>query len=83
MGSKLHQGGLPQFERAHVQPEVSCAGHGNACPDPSTVKSILRQANPLPRKTFIVCYNDINNKPRSVEKPRPDWVVSREFEVVG
>jgi ectoine hydroxylase len=38
--------------------------------------------SPLPRKTFILCYNDIANKPRPVEKPRPDWVVAREFEVV-
>jgi len=39
--------------------------------------------SPLPRKTFIIAYNDIANKPRQVEKPRPDWVVAREFEVVG
>jgi ectoine hydroxylase len=38
--------------------------------------------SPLPRKTFIICYNDIANKPRPVEKPRPDWVVSRDFTVV-
>jgi len=38
--------------------------------------------SPLPRKTFIVAYNDIANKPRPVETPRPDWVVSRQFEVV-
>src|SRR6266478_2511883 len=42
------QGGLSQFERAHVQPCVSRVGHGNACPALSTVKSIFRQANPLP-----------------------------------
>ncbi|HYF49095.1 MAG TPA: phytanoyl-CoA dioxygenase family protein [Planctomycetota bacterium] len=39
--------------------------------------------SPLPRKTFIVCYNDISNKPKKVENPRPDWVVSREFELVS
>ncbi len=39
-------------------------------------------SSPLPRKTFIVAYNDIANKPEPVEKPRPDWVVAREFEVV-
>lgn len=38
--------------------------------------------SPLARKTFILCYNDIANKPRPIEKPRPDWVVSREFEIV-
>jgi ectoine hydroxylase len=38
--------------------------------------------SPLPRNTFIVCYNDINNKPKPVEKPRPDWVVSRFFDIV-
>ena len=39
--------------------------------------------SPLPRKTFIVAYNDLNNRPRPVEHPRPDWVVSRSFESVG
>jgi ectoine hydroxylase len=38
--------------------------------------------SPLPRKTIIVAYNTLDNKPRPVEKPRPDWVVSREFEPV-
>lgn len=38
--------------------------------------------SPLPRKTFIVAYNDLSNRPRAVEKPRPDWVVSREFKPV-
>lgn len=38
--------------------------------------------SPLPRKTFIIAYNDIANKPKPVENPRPDWVVAREFEVV-
>jgi ectoine hydroxylase len=39
--------------------------------------------SPLPRKTMILVYNDITNKPRPVENPRPDWVVSREFEIVA
>ncbi|MBI3830846.1 MAG: phytanoyl-CoA dioxygenase family protein [Planctomycetes bacterium] len=39
--------------------------------------------SPLPRKTFIIAFNDIANKPRPVENPRPDWVVSREFEAVS
>lgn len=38
--------------------------------------------SPLPRKTFIVCYNDVANPPRPVENPRPDWVVARNFEPV-
>lgn len=38
--------------------------------------------SPLPRKTFIVAYNDLQNRPRPVENPRPDWVVSRRFDVV-
>lgn len=38
--------------------------------------------SPLPRRTFIVAYNDLSNKPRPVENPRPDWVVAREFEPV-
>lgn len=39
--------------------------------------------SPLPRNVFIVAYNAIDNKPRSVANPRPDWVVSRCFDVVG
>jgi ectoine hydroxylase len=39
--------------------------------------------SPLPRKTFIVCYNDARNRPRPVDNPRPDWVVSRVFDVVN
>lgn len=39
--------------------------------------------SPLPRKTFIAVYNDIVNKPKPVENPRPDWVVDRIFEVVA
>lgn len=39
--------------------------------------------SPLPRKVFIVAYNAIDNTPRAVENPRPDWVVSRSFEPVG
>ena len=38
--------------------------------------------SPLPRKTFIIAYNAIANKPSPVENPRPDWVVSRNFEIV-
>ena len=38
--------------------------------------------SPLPRKTMIIVYNDIDNKPQNVENPRPDWVVSRDFEIV-
>jgi len=39
--------------------------------------------SPLPRKTFIVAYNDIANKPKPVENQRPDWVVAREFETIS
>jgi ectoine hydroxylase len=39
--------------------------------------------SPLPRKSFIVVYNDIDNKPQPVENPRPDWVVARQFDVVA
>ena len=38
--------------------------------------------SPLPRKTFIIAYNELSNRPRPVENPRPDWVVSRSFEPV-
>jgi ectoine hydroxylase len=38
--------------------------------------------SPLPRKTYIIAYNAVDNKPRPVESPRPDWVVAREFEIV-
>jgi len=47
------QGGLSQFERAQVPPGVPCVGHGNACPAPSTVKSIFLQANPPPLRIFL------------------------------
>jgi len=39
--------------------------------------------SPLPRKTFIIAYNDLTNRPGAVENPRPDWVVSRNFEPVS
>lgn len=39
--------------------------------------------SPLPRKTFIVAYNSVTNLPRPVENPRPDWVVSRNFDPVA
>lgn len=38
--------------------------------------------SPLPRKSMILVYNDVDNKPRAVDSPRPDWVVSRQFDVV-
>ena len=38
--------------------------------------------SPLSRNVWIVCYNDIDNKPCDVKSPRPDWVVSRDFSVV-
>ena len=38
--------------------------------------------SPLPRRTWIVVYNDVNNQPRPVDSPRPDWVVSRSCEIV-
>jgi hypothetical protein len=50
--SWIRQGGLSQFERAQVPPGVPCGGHGNACPAPSTVKSIFRHANPPPLRIF-------------------------------
>ena len=39
--------------------------------------------SPLPRKTFIMSFNDIANTPMEVENPRPDWVVARTFEVIS
>lgn len=39
--------------------------------------------SPLPRNTFITVYNAIDNKPKPVDNPRPDWVVSRQFDVVA
>ena len=38
--------------------------------------------SPLSRRTFIIAYNDLGNRPRPVDNPRPDWVVSRKFEPV-
>ncbi len=38
--------------------------------------------SPLPRKSVIVAYNKLTNKPRPVENPRPDWVVARQFDPI-
>jgi L-proline 4-hydroxylase len=38
--------------------------------------------SPLPRNTIILAYNALDNKPRPVERPRPDWVVARQFDPV-
>jgi L-proline 4-hydroxylase len=38
--------------------------------------------SPLPRKTCIIAYNDVNNRPKGVDHPRPDWVVSRVYDPV-
>ena len=38
--------------------------------------------SPLPRKVFIAAYNSVDNRPRPVENPRPDWVVSRRYDPV-
>jgi ectoine hydroxylase len=38
--------------------------------------------SPTPRKSVIFAYNDIANKPRPVPNPRPDYVVSRRYDVV-
>ncbi len=51
--------------------------------DCNLVHGSSHNMSPLPRKTFIICYNSIANKPIAVENPRPDWVVSRHFEVVS
>jgi len=37
---------------------------------------------PAARKTVIFAYNDVENKPRAVPNPRPDYVVSRRYDVV-
>ncbi len=39
--------------------------------------------SPLPRKVFIIAYNSVDNRPRPVENPRPDWVVARTYDPVG
>ena len=38
--------------------------------------------SPLPRNSFISVFNSIENKPKPSENPRPDWVVSRNFDLV-
>lgn len=35
--------------------------------------------SPLSRKSFIISYNNIDNKPWPVDNPRPDWMVARQF----
>ena len=51
--------------------------------DCNLVHSSNHNLSPIPRKSLIIAYNDIDNKPRPVEKPRPDWVVSRVFEEIS
>lgn len=51
--------------------------------DPNLLHASGHNMSPLPRKSVIVCYNDIANKPREIDDPRPDWVVSRDFTVVS
>jgi len=50
--------------------------------DPNLVHASGHNLSPLPRKSLILCYNDIANQPRPVPNPRPDWVVARQFDVV-
>ena len=38
--------------------------------------------SPLRRNSFISVYISIENKPKPSENPRPDWVVSRNFDLV-
>jgi ectoine hydroxylase len=38
--------------------------------------------SPAPRQTVIFAYSAIDNIPKSVQNPRPDWVVSRDYEPV-
>jgi ectoine hydroxylase len=48
----------------------------------NTVHGSGHNMSPLSRKVWIIAYNAIDNKPLPVENPRPDWVVSRAFDVV-
>jgi ectoine hydroxylase len=50
--------------------------------DSNLVHGSGHNMSPLPRNTYIIVYNAVDNRPRSVENPRPDWVVSRDFETV-
>jgi len=36
--------------------------------------------SPTSRKTLIYACAEMDNRPKVVENPRPDWVVAREFE---
>ena len=38
--------------------------------------------SPVPRRSMIYAYGAMDNQPSGVEKPRPDWVVSRHCEPV-
>lgn len=51
--------------------------------DPNLVHASGHNLSPLPRKTVILCYNDVANTPRAVPAARPDWVVSRVHEPVA
>jgi ectoine hydroxylase len=51
--------------------------------DCNLVHGSSHNMSPLSRKTFIIGYNAITNKPRPVEAPRPEWVVDREYVVIS
>jgi len=38
--------------------------------------------SPTARKTLIYACADVDNPPKDIEKPRPDWVVARQFDPV-
>jgi ectoine hydroxylase len=50
--------------------------------DSNLVHGSGHNMSPLPRNTYIIVYNAADNRPQPVENPRPDWVVSRNFETV-
>jgi ectoine hydroxylase len=50
---------------------------------PNLIHGSGHNMSPLPRKSIIMVYNDIRNKPRPVENPRPDWVVARQFDPIS
>lgn len=77
----------PEALRAHLTDEsmiVPITGEpGDVCFfDCNLVHGSGHNMSPQPRKTMIYAYATVDNIPRGVEAPRPDWVVSREYEPV-
>ncbi len=77
----------PDDLRKHITDEneiVPVVGEpGDVCFfDCNIVHGSNHNFSPVPRRSMIYAYGAMDNQPSGVEKPRPDWVVSRHCEPV-